>query len=111
MAISTPLNTKIHEVKGEIPAITNLATNASLNANINGVKDETPNIANLATTAALFAVENKVPNINNLVKKDWLKNSKISGIENKIATDHNRNRSINTKEFYKLAACLDTKQV
>ena len=46
-----------------------MATNTPLNANISGVKDETPNIENLATTAALFAVENKVTNINNLVKK------------------------------------------
>ena len=62
-------NAQIKNIEDKIPDITILATNTPLNANISGVKDETPNIENLATTAALFAVENKVTNINNLVKK------------------------------------------
>ena len=33
------------------------------------VKDKILNIANLATTTALTAVENKIPNVSNLVKK------------------------------------------
>ena len=37
---------------------------------INEVKGEIPNITNLATTAALTAVENKIPNVSNLVKKN-----------------------------------------
>ena len=32
-------------------------------------KSKTPNITNLATTTALTAVENKIPNVSNLVKK------------------------------------------
>ena len=31
-----------------------------------------PNIINLATTTALNAVENKIPSVRNLVKKNWL---------------------------------------
>ena len=47
------------KVKGEIPNITNLATNASPNPKINEVKGEIPIITNLATTTtALTAVEN-----------------------------------------------------
>ena len=38
LATNSSLNTKINEVKSEIPSITNLATNASLNAKINEVK-------------------------------------------------------------------------
>ena len=42
-----------------------------------------PSIAGLATTAALTAVENKIPNVINLVKKtDY--NAKISDIEKNI---------------------------
>ena len=46
-----------------------LLTNASLNSKINEVKDEIPNITNLATTTALTAVENKIPNVSNFVEK------------------------------------------
>ena len=31
-----------------------------------------PNITKLATTTALNAVENKTPNVRNLVKNNWL---------------------------------------
>ena len=34
---------------------------------INEVKGEIPRITNLATTAALTTVENKIPNVSNLV--------------------------------------------
>ena len=36
---------------------------------MNEVKKEIPIITNLATNTALIAVENKIPNISNLVKK------------------------------------------
>ena len=61
--------------------ITNLATNAALKAKINEVKEKIYSITNLATTT-LTAVENKIPNIINLVKKtDY--NTKINEIEKK----------------------------
>ena len=59
---------EINEVNGEIPSITNLATNASLNAKTNEVINKMPNVTNVATTTALTAVENKIPNVSNLVK-------------------------------------------
>ena len=62
-------NAKIKNVEDKILEITYLATNASLNAKINLVKGEIPSITNLATTAALTTVENKIPNVSNLVKK------------------------------------------
>ena len=37
------------------------------NAKIKNIEDKTPDITNLATTNALTAVENKIPNISNLV--------------------------------------------
>ena len=99
-------NAKIKNIEDKIPDITNLATNASLNAKINEineVKGEILSITNLTTTTALTAVENKTPNVSNLVKKtDYTTN--IFEIENKI-TDHElNNKGITTPEFDKLTA-------
>ena len=62
-------NAEIKNIKDKIPDITNLATKTTLNAKRNEVTVEIPSITNLATTAALTAVENKNPNVSNLVKK------------------------------------------
>ena len=51
----------------KIPDITNLATNTTLNAKTKKVKKEISSISNLATTTAVTAVENKIPNVSNLV--------------------------------------------
>ena len=60
------------------------------------LKKEIPDITNLVTTTALTAVENKIPNVSNLVKKtDY--NTKISEIENKITTDHDHDKYITTQ--------------
>ena len=68
---NTILNAKINEVKSEIPSITNLGTTTTtLNAKINEVKNKIHNTTNIATTTALTAVENKIPNVGNLVKKN-----------------------------------------
>ena len=48
----------------------------------------------------LKAVENKIPNVSNLVKKTGY-NTKISEIENKI-TDHDHDKYITSPEFNKL---------
>ena len=68
----TDYNTKITEIKGKIPSISGLATNAAL------------------TTA-----ENKIPNISSLVKKTGYY-TKITKIEKKI-TDHNHDKYITWK--------------
>ena len=82
-----------------IPDITNLATNGSLNAQINEVKSQIPSITKLATTAALTVVENKIPNVSNLM----LVTQKYNEIEKKV-TDHDDNsKYITTPEFNKLA--------
>ena len=62
-------NAKIKNIEDKIPNITNLATKTTLNAKINEVKGEIPSIAHLATKASLNIVENKIPNVSNLVKK------------------------------------------
>ena len=64
------MNAKIKDI--EIPDITNLATNNALNAKINEVKNKIRSITNLGPTTGLTAVENKIPKVSNLVKKNWL---------------------------------------
>ena len=55
------------------------------------MESKIPSISGLATNAALTAVENKIPNITNLVKKNRLL-CKISDIESRYitATDYNK---------------------
>ena len=61
-----------------------------------------PRIKNLATTTALTAVENKLPDVSNLVKKtDY--NTKVNGIEKKV-TDHSHNKYITTPKFNTLTS-------
>ena len=88
--------------KDKIPDISNLATKTILNTKINEVKNNIPSITGLATTSALTAVENKIPSVTNLVKKtDY--DTKVSEIEKKL-TDHTHDKYITTPEFNKLAA-------
>ena len=54
-----------------------------LNARITEVVGKIPSITGLATSSALTAVENKTPDISDLVKKTDF-NSKISEVEHKI---------------------------
>ena len=62
-------NAKIKNIEDKISDITNLATNATLNAKIHEVEGKISNNTNLATTTVLSAVEMKMSNVINLVKK------------------------------------------
>ena len=94
-------------MEDKIPDITSIAINTIVNAEINEAKNEILSITNLATTTSLTAVENKIANVFNLVKKpDY--NRKIYEIENKITTDHDHDKYITTQEFNKLAAEMFT---
>ena len=58
-------------------------------------------LLNLATKTALTAVENKMPDVSNLVKKtDY--NSEVTEIENKL-NNRDHDKYIDTSEFNKLA--------
>ena len=65
-----------------------------------------PSISGLATNAALTVVENKIPNINSLVKKDY--DVKINEIKKKL-TDHNHDKYISTSDFNTLAAVFNAR--
>ena len=60
---------RLKNIEDKIRNITNLVTNTFPIAKINELKVEIPSITNLNTTAALTTVENKLPNVSNLVKK------------------------------------------
>ena len=68
----TEYKAQINNIEDEIPDITNFATKNTLNAKTNEVKGEIASITNLATTTVLTTVENKIPNVSNLVKTNWL---------------------------------------
>ena len=62
-----------------------------------------PNITNLASTTALSALENKIPNVNILVKKVTIR-KELMKLKKKITTDHDHDKYITTQEFIYLAA-------
>ena len=55
----------------------------------------------MATTTAVTTLENKIPNVRNLVKKTDF-STKISDIENKTTTDNDHDKYITNKEFCNL---------
>ena len=59
----------IKDIEDKIPGITKLATIDALNAKINEVKDKIPSITNLDTTDVFTAIEDKIPDVSDLVKK------------------------------------------
>ena len=60
-------------------------------------------ISNLCSTTALTVAKNKKPDVINLVKKTD-HNRKICETKNKITTDHDYDKYINTQEFDELTA-------
>ena len=64
------------------------------------IENKIPSIAGLATNSALTAVQIKIPDVSNLVKKSDL-NAKMLDIENKV-TNHDHDEYITTSEFNKL---------
>ena len=82
VAIKDGYNAKIKKVEDKIPDIINLPTNTTANAEINEVKGKLPSITNLTTTTEI----------------------EINEIENKVTTDHNRDKYITIQEFNKLTS-------
>ena len=78
-------------------------------------KGKIPNITNLGTTTALTAVENKIPNASNLVKKNWLQQANsastnyISNFIKKTDFDNKlKNFKLNKNELNKLSKKVQT---
>ena len=84
----------IHDVEKKFLILVGLLKETDHNAKITEIDGKMPNISGLATTTALTAVENKIPDVSNLLKKAKY-NTRINEIENKI-TDHNHDKYITT---------------
>ena len=95
------LEKAISEADKNIPGTIGLVKKKTdLNAKITELQSKIPIITGLATNSALTAIENKIPDVNNLVKKtDY--DAKILDIEKKV-TDHDHDKYITTSEFHKL---------
>ena len=65
----TEYNAKSKNIEDKIPDFTNLATKTIFNAKINEVIGEIPSITYLIITAFLTAIQNKIPNVCNVVKR------------------------------------------
>ena len=66
------------------------------------IPNKIPHITKLATTAALTAVENKLPNVSNLVKKTDYNTQQLVKLKKKKITDNDQDKYITTPEFKKL---------
>ena len=60
------------KIKYKTPDLINLATNTTLKAKISEVENKISSIADLAIITVLTSVENKITNVSNIVKKNWL---------------------------------------
>ena len=103
--LKTKYDTDKSEIKNKIPNTSNLVKKTDYNAKIIEIEGKIPSISGLATNAALTAVENKVTNVNNLVKKQTDYDTKITEIEKKL-TDDDHHKYITTPEFNNLAASV-----
>ena len=94
----TEYDARIKNIADKIPDNSSLTTKSNLNTKINEVKNEIPRITGLATTSALTAVENKIPCISSLVKKtDY--DTKIGEIENRMISLNKEIVSNKTKDI------------
>ena len=69
----------------------------NFNAKVTEIEGKIPSSTGLATNSALTAVENKIPNVSNLVTKTNY-NTKVSKTKGKL-NNHNQVKYITTPEF------------
>ena len=79
----TDHHTKVADIEGEIPDVSNLATKTALAT----VENKIPDVSNLATKTALTNLSNTVPDINTLIKKSDY-DTKIRDIESKYVSNN-----------------------
>ena len=70
--LKTKYDTDKSEIENKIPDTSSLVKKTDYNAKINDKEGKIPDISNLATKTALTAVEKKIRNVGNLVKKNIL---------------------------------------
>ena len=60
------------QLEKKIPDTSSFVKKLDYNTKVSEIKYKIPSISDLATTSALTAVENKTPNVSNLVKKQTI---------------------------------------
>ena len=87
--------------KIKTPDTNGLVKKIDYNTKVTEIEGKIPDISNLTIKTVLTTVENKIHSVSNLLKKaDY--NTKVTEIENKL-NDHNHVKYIDTSEFNKLA--------
>ena len=100
--LKTNYNTDKTKLETTIPVLVILLKKTDYNTKIVDIEGKIPDISNLATKTAVTTVENRIPSVITLVKKtDY--DTKITEIENKL-NNHNHDKYITTPEFNSLAA-------
>ena len=89
------LEKKIDDASKKILDASGLVIKTDYNAKITDIEGEIPSITSLATTAALNAVNDKMSNVCNLLKKKQIMMQKISYIESKYFTVSGYNKFMN----------------
>ena len=86
-ALKTKYDTDKSELQNKIPDTSNLVKKTDYNTKITKIEGKIPEISNLATKTTSTNVENKRPNVNNLVKKIMIMtddDTKITGIKKNL---------------------------
>ena len=99
--LKTMCDTDKSELENKIPDTWGLVKK-NYNTKIVEIEGKIPDVSNLATKTELTTVENKIPSVSSLVNKTYY-NTKITEIENKL-NNHNHDKYITTPEFNTLAA-------
>ena len=89
------LEKKIDDASKKILDASGLVIKTDYNAKITDIEGKIPSITSLATTAALNAVNDKMSNVCNLLKKKQIMMQKISYIESKYFTVSGYNKFMN----------------
>ena len=91
------------ELENKVRNTSGLVKKTDYNIKIAEIEGKITDAGGLATKTALTNVENKIPDVSNLVKKKTDYDTKVTEIENKI-NNHNHDKYITTPEFNILAA-------
>ena len=86
----------------KIPDNNELVKKISYIAKISELEGKIPSNTNLATTAALTIVENEIPDVNNLVKKETNYDAEILDLKSKYFTTADYNKFTNKKVDLKM---------
>ena len=87
------------DLEKKVPDTSGLVKKTDCNTKSTEIEKKIPSISGLATNSALTALEDKIPNVSNLVKKKTDYDTKITETEKKKLIDNDYDKHITTPEF------------